>query len=111
MTAGLFAVTSGIATTAIAAAQTPPVEKEGEIQKRKELQQKRIGQGVANGSLTAKEAGHLEHKEANLNKEIRHDRKVNGGNLTTKEKKQISRQQNKVSESIYDKKHNTTVQK
>ena len=38
MTAGLLAATSGIATTAIAAAQTPPVKKEGEIQNRQERQ-------------------------------------------------------------------------
>lgn len=111
MTASLFAVTSGIATTAIAAAQTPPVKREGEIQKRKERQQTRIGQGVANGSLTAKEAAQLEHKQVKLNKEIRHDRKVNGGNLTNKEKNQINRQQNRTSETIYDKKHNDQVQK
>ncbi len=111
MTAGLFAATSGIATTAIAAAQTPPVKKEGEIQNRQERQQKRIGEGLANGSLTPKEAAHLEHNQAKLNKEIRHDRHVNGGNLTNKEKRQINRQQNHLSEGISDKKHNDQLQK
>lgn len=53
----------------------------------------------------------LERKETKLNRQIRHDRKVNGGNLTNKEKKQINRQQNRLSEDIYDKKHNGSNQK
>ena len=78
---------------------------EGKIKDRKENQQKRIGNGIENGSLTPKEAARLEHKEAGLNKEIRHDRKVNGGNLTNKEKAQVNRQQNRLSKDIYKQKH------
>ena len=78
---------------------------EGKIKERKENQQKRIGNGVENGSLTPKEAARLEHKEAGLNREIRHDRKVNGGNLTNKEKAQVNRQQNRLSKDIYKQKH------
>jgi metal-dependent amidase/aminoacylase/carboxypeptidase family protein len=77
-----------------------------EIQKRKENQQDRIAQGVKSGQLTAGETANLEHKEAKLNGEIRHDRKQNGGNLTNKEKRQINRQQNKLSKQIYRDKHN-----
>ena len=78
---------------------------ESKIKDRKENQQKRIGNGIENGSLTPKEAARLEHKEAGLNKEIRHDRKVNGGNLTNKEKAQVNRQQNRLSKDIYKQKH------
>ena len=81
---------------------TPP---EGRIKERKENQQRRIGNGIKNGSLTPKEAVHLENKQANLNKEIRTDRKANGGNLTNKEKAQINRQQNRLSKGIYNQKH------
>jgi metal-dependent amidase/aminoacylase/carboxypeptidase family protein len=77
-----------------------------EIQKRKENQQDRIAQGVKSGQLTAGETANLEHKEANLNREIRHDRKQNGGNLTNQQKRQINRQQNKLSKQIYRDKHN-----
>lgn len=56
---------------------------------------------MENGSLTARETANLEHKEAKLNKEIRTDRKQNGGNLTNNEKKQINRQQNRLSKNIY----------
>jgi hypothetical protein len=71
MAAGLIASLPGIA-----------FAQEGPIQQRKENQQQRIANGVENGSLTPKETAHLENKEANLNKEIRTDRKANGGNLT-----------------------------
>jgi hypothetical protein len=77
-----------------------------EIQQRKENQQDRIANGVANGSLTPHETGNLEHKEAGLNREIRHDRKQNGGNLTNRQKAQVNGQQNKLSRNIYRDKHN-----
>ena len=76
------------------------------IATRKENQQQRIAKGVANGSMTAKETAKVENKEHNLNKEIRTDRKANGGNLTNNEKKQVNQQQNKLSRDIYRDKHN-----
>jgi hypothetical protein len=76
------------------------------IHQRKENQQQRIGNGVKNGSLTPHETANLEHKEANLNKEIRTDRKANGGNLTNNEKNQVNHQQNVLSKDIYRDKHN-----
>jgi Ni/Co efflux regulator RcnB len=84
--------------------------QDGEIQQRKENQQDRIANGVRNGSLTPHETANLEHKEAGLNHEIRHDRRQNGGNLTNKEKAQINRQQNKLSRNIYRDKHNAARQ-
>ena len=76
------------------------------IHDRKENQQDRIAQGVKSGSLTPKETVNLENKEAGLNKEIRTDRKANGGNLTNKQKAQVNRQQNRLSKNIYRDKHN-----
>lgn len=79
---------------------------EGRIQQRKENQQKRIANGVKNGSLNAGETARVEHQESKLNKDVRADRKANGGNLTNNEKKQINRQQNRLSKQIYKDKHN-----
>ena len=81
-------------------------EKEGRVARRQERQQKRIGNGVKNGSLTPAETSKLEHQESRLNHEVRTDRKANGGNLTNNEKKQINGQQNKLSKEIYVDKHN-----
>ena len=97
-----LAVTGMLMTSAVMQAQ--------EIQQRKENQQDRIANGVANGSLTPHETANLEHKEAGLNHEIRHDRRQNGGNLTNKEKAQVNRQQNQLSRNIYRDKHNAAHQ-
>ncbi len=88
--------------TGIAFADDPP---EGRIQERKENQQRRIGNGVKNGTLSPQETINLEKKERGLNREIHHDRVQNGGNLTNKEKAQINRKQNRLSRKIYRAKH------
>jgi hypothetical protein len=85
--------------------------QKSEVGKRQENQQDRIGNGVKSGALTPKETSHLENKEARLNKEVRSDRKANGGNLTNNQKKQINQQQNKLSKDIYRDKHNGATQK
>jgi hypothetical protein len=85
-------------------------ERERRVQARKEEQQKRIAQGVASGQLTAGETAHLEHREAQVNREARQDRKANRGTLTPSEKRQVNRQQNRVSRKIYRDKHNAAVQ-
>ena len=94
--AGLLA---GVTGTAFA-------DEPGRIQQRKENQQRRIGNGVKNGTLSPKETVNLEKKEGALNREIHNDRVENGGNLTNKEKAQINRQQNRLSRDIYRDKHN-----
>lgn len=79
--------------------------QEGRIKQRQENQQQRIANGVENGSLTPKETAHLENQQAKLNHEVHADRKANGGNLTNNEKRQINRQQNRLSGNIYRTKH------
>jgi len=75
----------------------------GQIRQRQENQQDRIGEGVENGTLSPKETSRLEHKEAQLNKEIRHDRQTGG--LTPQDRRQINHQQNVLSRKIYRTKH------
>ncbi|HXZ81836.1 MAG TPA: hypothetical protein VEG30_18050 [Terriglobales bacterium] len=77
-----------------------------EVGQRQRLQQQRIGQGIENGSLTAGEAKHLEGKEAAMNHEVHNFRQTNGGTMTPAERAKVNRQQNKVSNQIYNKKHN-----
>jgi hypothetical protein len=80
------------------------------IAQRKENQQDRIANGVKSGQLTAGETANLETKEAAINGETRADRAANGGKLTGAEKTQINGQQNKLSNQIYDDKHNAATQ-
>jgi hypothetical protein len=81
-----------------------------EVGKRGENQQDRIAQGVKSGQLTAGETSRLESKEAGINHEIATDRKANGGTLTSAERAQVNRQQNRVSNQIYKDKHNNKHQ-
>src|SRR5580692_7333487 len=97
-------------TLAVTGMMMSAVTRAQEIQQRKENQQDRIANGVANGSLTPHETANLERKEAGLNHEIRRDRRQNGGNLTNKEKARVNRQQNRLSRNVYRDKHNAAHQ-
>jgi hypothetical protein len=79
------------------------------VNSRRQDQQDRIANGVDSGQLTAGETKSLEGKEANLNREIRDDRKADGGKLTGQERKQINGQENNVSKNIYNDKHNAST--
>lgn len=85
-------------------AQVQNTNPQSEIGKRQRAQQQRIGEGIENGSLNAREAGRLEGQEARLNKEIRHDRR-DGGGMTNAERAKINKQQNRESKRIYQQKH------
>jgi hypothetical protein len=78
-----------------------------EVDERRENQQKRIADGIASGKLTAGEAARLETQEGAINKEVRAERKANGGNLTNNQKAQVNKQLNGESTRIYRKKHNS----
>jgi hypothetical protein len=87
-------------------AQTQNLNPKSEVGQRQRNQQERIGEGIENGSLTAKEASHMEKREAGVNKEIAGMREANGGKLTRGEKRLVNHQQNQNSRAIYRKKHN-----
>ena len=80
------------------------------INQRRENQQDRIAQGVKSGQLTAGETARLETREAHVNREIKDDREDHNGHLTPAEKRQVNRQQNRLSRSIYRDKHNGRTQ-
>jgi hypothetical protein len=79
------------------------------IKDRKENQQDRIAQGVQSGQLTAGETKNLETKEAGLNKEERTMRSEDNGHLTAADRAKLNRQQNRLSDKIYDDKHNANT--
>jgi hypothetical protein len=99
-----------IAVTGAFVASTISAQAAGKIGQRKENQQDRIGQGVKSGQLTAGETSHIENKEAAVNKEVSAERTLNGGKLSAAERKQVNRQQNRLSKRIYTDKHNKAQQ-
>lgn len=70
-------------------------------------QEQRIEQGLQSGQLTTREAGKLEKQEAKVDKMEANAMK--DGNLSPQERARIQRQQNKVSQEIYNKKHNAAT--
>jgi len=86
-------------------AQVQNLNPKSEVGKRQLNQQKRIGEGIENGSLNAREASRLEHHEAGLNKEVAVMRQNNGGKLTNGERRLVNHQQNRTSRAICHQKH------
>ena len=84
-------------------------QSSAEIQQRKDNQQERIANGVKSGQLTPGETRNLESKEAGLNREERNMRAQDNGHLTSADKAKLNRQQNRLSNQIYDKKHNANT--
>ena len=83
---------------------------QNEINERQRNQQKRIGEGVENGSLTPAETARLEKQEGAIHREVKTERQANGGKLTAQERRQVNRQQNRESKRIYRQKHDAQHQ-
>jgi hypothetical protein len=71
-----------------------------EVNRREANQQKRIGNGVAHGKLTSKQATHLEKRETAVQNREQADMAKHNGHLTKAEQRGINRQQNRISRSI-----------
>jgi hypothetical protein len=89
---------------------TPGTAAMDSVNGRRYNQQGRIANGISSGQLTPAETKNLESREAHVNGEIHNDRAANGGTLTPQEHQQVNRQQNNLSHSIYDDKHNAATE-
>lgn len=76
------------------------------IHQRSQNQQDRIAQGIHSGQMTPGEAARAENQQRNIHRQVRADRRANGGKLTTQQRRNINRRQNRASRNIYRKKHN-----
>ena len=104
-TTALLALSAG---ATMAQAQDTVPNKNGKlfhIEQREKEQQKRINQGIENGSLTPNEAARLEREQARFERVENRDR-ASGDKLTVREREQLYRLQNKDSRDIYRAKHN-----
>jgi hypothetical protein len=106
----------GLAYTGSALAQTstsgagpgvvdPGHPRVNQVNGREANQQKRIANGINNGSLSAKQAGNLEKREARVQNREQKDMAAHNGHLTKAEQNGINRQQNRISKTIYKDKH------
>jgi hypothetical protein len=76
-----------------------------EVNKRLGNQNRRINQGVKNGTLTKAQAGQLHKDDRQIRQEERDMASQNGGHITKQEQRTLNQQENKVSNQIYDEKH------
>jgi len=109
--AGLIFTASAIAQTTTTSGAGPGVVDPGhprvnQVNGREANQQKRIANGVKNGSLNAKQTSRIENREASVQNREKKDMAAHNGHLTKAEQNGINRQQNRVSKTIYKDKHN-----
>jgi hypothetical protein len=102
---GLMLAGSASAQTSTTSGAGPGVVDPGhprvnEVNTREENQQQRIGNGVKNGTLNAKQTANLENRENNVQNREKADMAKNNGHLTKAEQNGINRQQNRISKSI-----------
>jgi len=74
------------------------------IEQRENEQQKRINQGIENGSLTPNEAARLEKEQAKFER-VENRYRESGDRLTMREREKLYRDQNRMSHDIYRQKH------
>ena len=89
-----------VAATAFAADNDPG------IQQREINQQNRINQGIQSGQLTPGEAGRLEAQQTRIKQREERMSARDNGHLTARDKRILTREQNRASKNIYRKKHN-----
>lgn len=98
----LLSVVTLFTASAMAQTATPKVDQ------RQINQQQRIDQGVSSGTLTEKEAAHLEHGQAHV-KNIE-DRAKSDGKVTKRERAHLHHAQKVQSSRIHRQKHDHSAQ-
>ncbi len=80
------------------------------VNDRRHDEQSRIKQGYASGQITNRGASNLEAHQHAIHSQERADRAANGGHLTSQDRHQLAREQNRQSQRIYRDKHNAATQ-
>jgi hypothetical protein len=92
--------------SSLAVAQTAPDHpRVNEVNQRLDNQQARINQGLANGTMTGKQAARDEAHDANIAKRESVDEAKHNGHLTKGEQNRLNKSENKNSRRIYKQKH------
>jgi hypothetical protein len=89
-------------------AQTAPVPdhpRENEVNQRLDNQQSRIDQGLANGTMTGKQAARDEKHDENIAQREAVDESKHNGHITKAEQRRLNNSENKNSKRIYRQKH------
>jgi hypothetical protein len=96
---------AGFGSSLAMAQDVPDHPRVNEVNQRLDNQQARINQGLANGTMTGKEAARDEAHDANIAKRESVDEAKHGGHLTKAEQNRLNKSENKNSRRIYRQKH------
>jgi len=99
-----FALAVGFAATTVLTSANQAEAKRWGVNARETRQQNRIYNGVANGSLTRREAGRMEKQQQQLARREARMRQ-SGGGLSYNERAKLEREENRTSQNIYNQKH------
>ncbi len=89
-------------------AQTAPIPdhpRENEVNQRLDNQQARINQGLANGTMTGKQAARDERHDANIAEREAVDESKHNGHITKAEQARLNKSENRNSRRIFKQKH------
>jgi hypothetical protein len=103
--------TKALVATALLAALVAPLaaSADGRVEQRIDNQQKRINQGVRNGSLTYREYHRLDNGLDRI--QAQRARDLRDGRLSPAEYRQLNREENRLSDRIYYQKHDRQHQR
>ena len=76
-----------------------------QVNDRLENENKRINQGVSNGTLSPGEAHQLHREDRVIRRRERRFARHHGGHISVGEERRLNRQENAVSNQIYNEKH------
>src|SRR5271155_4149001 len=96
---------AGFGSSLAMAQDVPDHPRVNEVNQRLDNQQARINQGLANGTMTGKEAARDESHDANIAKRESVDEAKHGGHLTKAEQNRLNKSEKKNSQRIYRQKH------
>jgi hypothetical protein len=74
--------------------------RRAEVNHRLNNQHKRVKDGVKDGDLSKKEAGHIHKEDRRIRREERHMAAKDGGHVTKADQRKLNRQENHVSRQI-----------
>ena len=101
----MMIVALALSTPLAFAQETPSGKRDEAVKVREEKQQKRIENGINNGSVTPGEAANLEKGEQRIQNAEK--KAMSDGKMTAKESRKIERMENRESRKIAHKKHNS----
>lgn len=91
--------------TGALAQEVPDHPRVNEVNQRLDNQQARTNQGLANGTMSGKQAARDEAHDANIAKRESVDEAKHNGHLTKGEQNRLNRSENRNSRRIYRQKH------